>query len=88
MGEIKKTLLPAVFSSERKQSELDIEFNKQGSISLLVSQEAAASHSRGLQHFPNNPPHPLQWEQAKVDTCTIEIKMVQQEVLDQRSLSV
>ena len=51
----------AIFSKEREPRELDTEVNKLGSISLLASQDAVASHCRVLQHFPkriDTPPFP------------------------------
>lgn len=49
---------------KKEQKELDTEFNKVGSIKLLLAKKATASHSQGLQHFSpkriNTPPfHPL-----------------------------
>ena len=60
-------LLSLVFNQillkEREQRELDIQFNKLGSINLLASQETTASHPRRLQHLCtkgiNTPPFPL-----------------------------
>lgn len=72
--------------------ELDIELHKMGDINLPASQGSTASHPRGLQHcsLPSGLtflPHPFwyqfaQWDQGKAGTSTIEVKMVQGEVLD------
>lgn len=83
-------MLLAVFSQEREQKELDIEFNTLGSISSLARQEAIASHFGGIKTPPSlSPPIPdWRWEQGKVGICTVEVKMVQGEKLDHKGLSV
>ena len=50
IGNLKSRCYRRFLATKGEQRELDTELNKMGNISLLASQEATASHSRGPQH--------------------------------------